>query len=192
MSRLIKGDGVNRVVRGAVFEARADAERILAQAREQAEELRRAARAEADELRGEAREAGRAAGRAEVAALLLEAASRRDATLAEAETELLALAIAAAERVLRRQLSLEPERVREIVQGVLDRARRAKRGRLRVHPEDAPWVRELLSSRAAIELVEDPTLERAGCVFESDLGTIDGRLEVQLAELERALTSGAR
>ena len=59
------------------------------------------------------------------------------------------LAIAAAERILRRQLDLEPERVREVVGGVLQRARRAKRGRLRVHPDDAALLRDFEIGRAS-------------------------------------------
>jgi len=191
MSRVIKGEARPKVVRGAVFEARAEAQRILERARHEAETLREQALGEAEALRVDARERGRDAGRAEVAALLLEAEGRRDASLRDAEDELLELAIGAAERILRRQLSLEPERVRDVVRGVLDRARRAKRGRLMLHPEDAALLRDTFTSSGHIEIVEEPTLERGGCVLESDLGTIDGRLEVQLDELRRALT-GAR
>ncbi len=39
----------------------------------------------------------------------------------------------------------------------------------------------------ALRLESDPTLERGDCVLESDVGTIDARIETRIAALARAL-----
>ena len=67
--------------------------------------------------------------------------------------------------------------------------------RVRVHPDDAAAVtarRDALAARAprgaALEVVADESVGRAGCVIETAFGRVDARLETQLAALERALT----
>ena len=73
----------------------------------------------------------------------------------------------------------------------VDRAAGARRILLRVHPRDAdllaglPWLRSL-------ELLEDETLSRGGCMVESEQGIVDGRIETRLDSLERALEETMR
>jgi len=83
---------------------------------------------------------------------------------------------------------------------VLKRVREERELRIHVNPGDLPVLR---TAEAAIEaslpgrrftLISDGRVETGGCIVESALGSLDGRLEVQLAELcatLRAAKAGA-
>ena len=111
-----------------------------------------------------------------------------------AEAQLTTLAVRIAERILRRQLDLEPERVADIARGALEEARGRGDLVMRVHSDDVsvlererPSLLARLSVSAQLLIRADDTVDRGGCVIESDLGTVDARLDVQLAAIERAL-----
>lgn len=189
MSRVIRGGGEGpRVVPSEVYDAREEAARIVEEARRAAGALVEEARREADAIRAQARAAGEEEGRARAAADLLRAAEVRDETLRRAERDVVALALAAAKRIVGDELALAPDRVGRIVGEVLDRARRAQRVVVRVAPEDAEAVRRTIETRGATAVVEaDASIARGGCVVSTDLGELDARIEVKLAALERAL-----
>lgn len=174
------------VVPGEVFDAREDAERILVEAREEAERLRAAAREDASAAREKARAEGFAQGRAEAAALLLEARRIRDDALAGAERDARSLALAAARRIVGEELRLAPERIVAIVGELLERARRAREVRVRVHPDDATTL-GAAKLAASVRVIGDASIERGGCVVETDLGELDARVEVQLRAIASAL-----
>jgi flagellar biosynthesis/type III secretory pathway protein FliH len=138
--------------------------------------VRRAARAE-----------GEASATAAVAARLFEAERRRDAALGEAERDLAKLALAAARRIVGDELTLAPERILDIVREALDRARRARRIVVRVHPDDAATLRALADGALPYAIEEDPAIARGGLVLETELGEVDARIETKLAALEKAL-----
>lgn len=127
----------------------------------------------------------RAEARAELAVAIAGVERARMAVLADAEATIGALAIAVAERILGEALDVQPERVRTVVSEALERVRRAKHVRVRVHPSDAAQLVDL-----EVEIVEDASVTRGGCVVESELGEVDARLEVRLDALARAI--GAR
>lgn len=174
MARVIRSGGA-RVIPAAIAGAHRDAEAIVRAAREQAERERAALRAE---LEAEAREAAKA----EVAAALLAVEQARARALREAEASILEIALAAARRIVAEELELHPERIRAIVRDATERVRRARRARVRVHPSDAAHL-----AFSDVELVEDASIERGGCIVESELGEVDARLEVRIAAIERAL-----
>jgi len=184
----------SRVIAGAVFDARAEAERIVAAAHGEAAAIVDAARAGAERAVDEARTAGRDAGRAEAAASLAEALAIRDRALAGSEQEVARVALAAAERLVGDALALDPARIANIVGDGLARARRARDVIVRVHPEDAPQVellRTAIATRAgrpaSFSVRPDAEITRGGCLVETDLGMIDARLETKLDALARAL-----
>ncbi|MCB9612476.1 MAG: hypothetical protein H6722_08500 [Sandaracinus sp.] len=184
MTRIVRAG--RKVLPAEVLDARARAEELLREAEARADALLSDARAEAEKLREVARREAREEGRAEAAGQLVRAHAIVDRAREESEADLKRLAVAAAERLVHAELALHPERVRDVVRGVLERAKRATRLVLVVHPEDRASIADLPELVGA-RLEEDESLERGDCVARTDLGTLDGRLVVRLDALRRAL-----
>jgi len=76
---------------------------------------------------------------------------------------------------------------------VLTRARRARDVVVRLHPDDAAILERAApdvaarAGRASFTVKADASIERGGCVVETDLGELDARIDVQLDALARAL-----
>ncbi len=117
------------------------------------------------------------------------------ARLADAsEAELRRLAVRIAEKVLGRELALSADAVVDVVRTALHAARSRREITVRVSPEDLEAVRagrprllEVLSRHPELVIRGDESVTRGGCLIDTEVGTIDARLEVQLAAIERAL-----
>jgi flagellar biosynthesis/type III secretory pathway protein FliH len=180
-----------RVLRAGHLEALSEAERILGQAREEAKTIVDRARAEAASLRlGAAQE-----GRAEAGALLAAARQRAGEVVDEARDELTRLAVGIAGKLLGEELRLDPDRIALVVGQCLRQAGAARRVVIRVNPADVPAVeraaRELqeLSEADVLQVEPDPAIGAGGCMLDTEIGQLDGRLETQLKMIQRALES---
>jgi type III secretion system HrpE/YscL family protein len=178
-----------RILRPAQLEALAEAERLLASARQEAAGILEQARAEAEMVRQQALERGQA--QASAALVAAQAQARR--IQVDARADLTRLAVAIAEKLLDEELALHPERVARIVERCLGQVGAARRVVLRVNPADQPTLdRELPRLRGLVEadalvLEPDPTIRAGGCLLETELGQVDGRLETQLQAILEAL-----
>jgi flagellar biosynthesis/type III secretory pathway protein FliH len=159
----------------------------LAQAREDAEQLRDAARAE-----------GFAAGHAEAMASLqpaLEALASAVQGMHDAQTEAgerlerqaVELGFALAEKVLAGALAVEPERVIEAVRGALRGLVERERVTVLVNPDDLELVNgamdELRGSLGGIQhcVVEaERRVRRGGCVVRTPEGDVDAGIDTKL------------
>jgi flagellar assembly protein FliH len=87
------------------------------------------------------------------------------------------------------------EAVVGVVNEVIKRVREERELRIHVNPADLPVLRTAEAGIAAnlpgrrFTFVADARVETGGCIVESALGSLDGRLEVQLAELCASLRS---
>ncbi|MBS0196844.1 MAG: hypothetical protein JSR77_08805 [Planctomycetes bacterium] len=122
----------------------------------------------------------------------------REAALVEARRDVVQLAVLLAERIVKRAIELEPQRVADQVAAVLATLARPTRLRLRMHPEDEALVRESLPSVAAnfnaaehLEIVTDASMRRGGVIAETaGGGAIDATIRTQLDRMARALLPG--
>ncbi len=144
---------------------------------------------------------GTAAGREQAAAELqavLERLGRSLTTLgalgsrirAEAESDLLKLAVAIARRVLHRELTLDPESIEGLIHVALEKLQARELSRVRVHPDQEAALRKCLErfpNANRLELVADPSLHSGDVVFETAQGILDASIESQLQEIERGL-----
>ena len=170
----------------------------LAHAQQQAEQ--KAREAYATGLReGEA--AGRAGSSADLqpvierlARAIEEIGGLRSRLRAEAEADLVRLALAIARRVLRRELGIDPEALHGLVLGALEKLQGQEITRVRVHPSHAALVAGCLRqhSVATVEVVPDPTREVGAVVFETQRGNLDASVDSQLQEIERGLADRLR
>lgn len=182
-----------KIVKNQILAARAEAARILEEAEAFAAEIRREAMEETAALREQAYREGMEKSLAEFERNLLEALEIRERVWRETERDLLRLAIRLAEKIIGREIQTDRKTVTDIVAAALQNARQQEKLTVRVNPSDFSLIEEerekfLPSGRARfIDFVADPRVASGGCLIESEVGTIDARLETQLRVLERAL-----
>jgi flagellar assembly protein FliH len=137
---------------------------------------------------------GRDAGRAEVhaqverlAGMFYDLARPFEVLDDEVERELLALAMALARQIVRRELKTDPTQIIGIIREAIAALPVAAREvRVQLHPEDASVVREYLAPtemERAWTIVEDPVMARGGCQVTTATSRIDARLETRLGAL---------
>jgi flagellar assembly protein FliH len=151
--------------------------------------------------RREGEAAGRRAAEGEVRPVLqrlaasLQQVSELPAQLrGQAEADLVRLAVAIAQRILQRELNVDPEVITGLVRVGLEKIRMQDMLRVRVCPDHLAAIQECLtrSGAAHVEVIADPTQERGGVVFETSRGKLDVSIGTQLREIERGLTDRLR
>ncbi|WP_019532533.1 flagellar assembly protein FliH [Paenibacillus ginsengihumi] len=112
----------------------------------------------------------------------------------ESEPFLIELSCAIAEKIVARQLTIEPDWVIELVRKVL--ARRREKGviTLCVAPQHFSHIQDArdelllhIDSQAELAIIPDPTVRDHGCVVRSSFGSIDARIDTQLNEIKNSL-----
>ncbi len=217
MSTIIKAGDRNRAIQAVPFnfddmaerarlyldKVRAEGTKILAAARQKAEQ--EAARAEAE---------GRRAGEAAAAQIIERQLDARLTTLMPALRQAVAeiqhakqawlrhweqgaihVAAAIAGRLVRRELSAHPEISLEWIRQALELAAGSSELRLYLHPADCQTMRlqvdalaREVSGLGPLEMIADPGVSPGGCRVDTRFGTIDQQLEAQLARIEEELT----
>lgn len=106
----------------------------------------------------------------------------------EAEEDVVRLSLAIARRILRRELTVDPEALLGLVKASLEKIDLREVNRVRVSRQDAPVVSQFLEKMGLphrIEVLGEPGLERGAAILESNRGTLDASIETQLGEIER-------
>ena len=181
-----------KVVKNQIVSAQQEAARILEEAEEFAAEIRREAQTAAENLKTEAYAQGTENALTEFERNLSESREIREKVWRETEKDLLRLAVRLAERIVGREIEKDDKTVVEIISTALQNARQQEKLTVRVNPKDLPTIEkqtERFSSGRIqfIDFVADPRVASTGCLIESEVGTIDARLETQLRVLKRAL-----
>ena len=196
-------------VRGRSAVAEPPPAALLDAAREEAERLLDAARHEAEDIRAQARAVGEAEGREAAAARAREdlrpaaealgaaAQEVRASALAAAqalEREAVTLALGMAEKVMASTVSVEPERVVDVVRGALRCLVEREHVVVCVNPADMELVRgaaeDLRRSLGGIEhleVQEERRVSRGGAIVRSATGEVDARLETKLERVHEVM-----
>lgn len=126
--------------------------------------------------------------------LLEQAYDAKEELIQEAEPFLVELSCAIAEKVLDRQLTVESDYMLELIRKNLTRKREKGIISLCVSPAHFAFVHaareELamaLDSQAELQILPDATVKDRGCVIRSSFGSIDARIDTQLAEIKKEL-----
>ena len=187
-------------------QAQDEAERLIAEAHENAKQIEADSRAAFEAERKEAEERGRAAGRetgftegkAEVERLvqrtqtvLERAQDKRAEILDQTEQEIVNLVLLIARKVIK---VISENQKNVIISNVVQALRKVKgRGNIiiRVNMADLKLSTEhlkdfisLVEGAKSVQIVEDSSVDEGGCIIETDFGEIDARIASQLAELE--------
>ncbi len=194
-------------------EASQESERLLAEAEQQIEVWWLEKRAEDEEAAEATRQEGFEQGYAqgalqaeqemreqweqkleEASSVLKAAYAMREQIIQEAEPFLVELSSAIAEKIMDQQLTLQPEIAIGLIRKSLSRRREQGVITLCVSPSQLSFVQaareELLlsiDSQAELQILPDSTVKDSGCVIRSAFGSIDARLDTQLAEIKREL-----
>ncbi|CAH1193662.1 hypothetical protein PAECIP111892_01284 [Paenibacillus auburnensis] len=126
--------------------------------------------------------------------VLQEAYRARDVIIQEAEPFLVELSCGIAEKIVDKQLTVEPQFAMDLIRKNLARKREQGLISLCVSPAQFAFVnsaREELSlavdSQAELQILPDSTVKDLGCVIRSSFGSIDARIDTQLAEIKKEL-----
>lgn len=190
-------------------DAETEASNIVARAKAEAAQIIADAEAERDRLKNEAEtsgfdkghQEGYEKGQAEVERLIdrmhriLEAVmQRREEILADTESQIVELVILMARKVIKILSENQKNVVMANTLAALKKVKTRGEVTLRVNLEDV----KLTSSHAqefiehvenikGITVLEDSSVERGGCIVETDFGAIDARISSQLQELENKI-----
>lgn len=196
-----------------VSQATEDANRLRSEANEEIEAWWSRRRAEDEQLSAQATAAGQELGyqqgyeeaernvRSQYEQLLGEARSVienavlvKHQLIQESEPFLIELSCAIAEKIVGRQLSVEPEWTIDLVKNVLQRRREQGIITLCVSAQHFQFIvdarEELMlaiDSQAELQIIPDPTVHDHGCVIRSSFGSIDARIDTQLNEIKKGL-----
>jgi flagellar biosynthesis/type III secretory pathway protein FliH len=109
------------------------------------------------------------------------------------EHDLQGLALAVARKLVQRELTADPERVRELVGRAIELMPPATPLEARLHPDDLAAIGGELERQHAprhpgvLQWIPDPALARGDFVIESPMRIVDGRTDVALRNLYERL-----
>lgn len=119
---------------------------------------------------------------------------KREQLLREADEFMVGLAIRVAEKVIRKEISLDPEQIKSLVREGVKLVDDRQKVTVRVSLADWQTIKSyedvLLRSAHGVqglEIREDDSLEPGDCIVESNTGLIDFRIKTQLDELSQTL-----
>lgn len=117
----------------------------------------------------------------------------------EAEEHMVQLALEIAQKILRKQVEMDPQVVLEVAKATLQEAHAGETYFLYVNPQDlkrAAKGKDDLYSQippgATLQIIADPDVSPGGCRVETEVGSTDGTLESQLAQLAEKLKAKAK
>ncbi len=189
------GGGPRRgVVNAEEFEARTVGKQIIADAQAKADEIKAEALRFKEEVFAKARDEAKADVQARAAEEIAKAKMQAGSIVSGAEKDVLELALKVAAKIITRDLERDPDVLLEIVAGCTEAARSSKAMIFKVHPEDgkrlrekAPRLIELIGRSIDITIRDDSDVERAGCIIQTEYGTIDGQIRTQFEMLRNLL-----
>lgn len=119
--------------------------------------------------------------------------------VAEAEPFLVELSIEIAKKIVTAELEQSSDKVMELVKKVMRRSRVHGHITVCVNHKNFDYVQEhrsqlleLLDGQAELSIYPDYTVQDDGCVIRTPLGSVDARIDTQLAEIKQALLEIAR
>lgn len=190
-------------------QAEDQANEILSKARAEAEQIIADAEAKKAQLESEANQSGYEAGYkkgyddgvAEVNRLIermhkmVESVmQRREEILSETESQIVELVILMARKVIKILSESQKQVVMANTLAALKKVKARGKVTLRVNLEDVKLttshIQEFIQhveNIEAIKVLEDSSVEKGGCIVETDFGAIDARISSQLTELENKI-----
>ena len=188
-SPIIKHQVLSGAEKGSqvIYRAKKEAVRI----RQKAKTILAEAVAEKEEERKRGYEEGYQEGLGQLSERILEAESAREKVFGEAEPEIIRMVMEIGEKVIGREI--KKGAVVDVLQKTISESV-GQKVIVRLNPDDFATVKakqaEFLAAAGqsrSLGFREDESIPAGGCIVESELGTVDARLETQLAAIRKAL-----
>ena len=210
MGKVLKGNGERpfdptrleltsdrRVIPSELMEASEACREMLEEARLESEQIRKRAEKvleeavqEKEEERQKGFEQGCEEGKAKVTEQLAKVEADRERLFASHEKEILEMVSEIARKVVAREI--EKGGVVDVIREALSRAV-GERLTLRIHPDDKKWLAkrgdfsEVIGASRALSIETDESITPGGCLVETELATVDARLEKQWEAIQKVL-----
>lgn len=184
-------------------------EEIISQAKKQAEDMISDARSHSKEVNQKAYNEGYKLGYKEgllsadseikerlnnISNLTRSILTEKKEILKKAEFQIIDLSVELAKRILEADVSIDKSVIVKIAKKAISKVTEAERIKLRVNPADIEEVKnhfdEISSYGGGIShigIISDPKVERGGCLIDSEAGSVDAQISVQLEEYQKAL-----
>ncbi len=131
---------------------------------------------------------------AEADQTLVEARQEREKIIRQAEDEIAQLAVAVARKIIFREMFADPSIVGDIVQEAIRKVTDREEITVKVHSADLDFVlsrqedlTKTIKGIRKLKILADNSISPGGCVIETPNGTVDARIESQLAEIEQSI-----
>jgi len=124
-----------------------------------------------------------------------EIANLRTRLRREAESDVVQLALAIARRILRREVSADPDALRGLVIAALEKLQGQEISRVKVHPSHVATVKSCLErsvTAGQVDVIADASRAPGSVIFETIRGNLDASVDSQLQEIERGLADRLR
>lgn len=187
------GRPAGRVLNADEFEASQAAKSILENARREADAIRELGRVDAEAALTRSRDEGRAQGMASVATELAKAKIQAGELLQQHEPQILELALKMAEKIIGIDVQRDPKLLAQMCATAVETVRNVKAMVIRVNPamgarmRDSQTLASVFGRLVDITVKDDPEVEVAGCIIQTEFGTIDAQLTTQIEMLKTAL-----
>ena len=116
----------------------------------------------------------------------------RQTIIRQSERQVVQLALTIAQRILRREVTVDQELTCAMARVALDRLGEASTATVRLNPEDHAIIVASQGPAWAgrhVTVEADPAIARGGCLIESPFGFIDASVDAQFQVIEQALTA---
>ena len=191
--------GKKRIIERELVDASREAAEIRRFAEEEAQRIIEQARVQAEETRQLGFREGREEAMAELTKKLSQALLGVERLAQQMEPEYVGLVTFCVEKVIDMELKIHPEAIVGVVRAALADARRQREIMVRANPDDVSALEsnksrllEVLARARTIEVRPDANVRRGGCMVVTELGTIDASLERQLEALAHAVQDELR
>lgn len=193
-------DADARIISKDELKAKTKVERILDEAQKEADRIRAEAEAlrlqvtlEMEKAKKRGYDEGKEEGMSGLTEEIVRVRKLKEDFFATAEPDVIKLVMDIAEKVIGKLVAQHKEAIHSIVHQALERSLGDKIV-VRLHPADLKRLqtmdltfKELLDRTKHLHFKEDETIQQGGCVVETEIGTIDAQLEIQLKAIKKAL-----
>ena len=128
---------------------------------------------------------------------ILEIGKLRASLYGQIEHEVVKLAVAVSKKIVHREIQVDPDIIQTLVRVALSHVSEKSAVTIRLNPVDYHYLlerrAELSQSEGRdISLVADKSVERGGCLIQTDCGDIDSRIDEEFREVEHAFFEGLK